>query len=72
MPDAPIGADLTKHAPDGSYSPKFWYRDERFKCSDGGKVEIWAAQERQWWFEGTKGNTSQQPPVPRLSASPSK
>lgn len=55
IPHDAIGADQTKHAPHGSYSPKFWYRNETFACQDCGKVEIWTAEEQRWWFEVAKG-----------------
>jgi len=53
-PDA-VGADMTKHADHGSYSPRFWYRDEDFACKDCGIRQVWTAQAQQWWFEVAKG-----------------
>jgi hypothetical protein len=53
-PDA-IGADMNKHADHNSYSPKFWYQDERLACKDCGKVEVWTAEAQRWWFEVAKG-----------------
>ena len=51
IPHDAIGADLTKHAPHGSYSPMFWYRAEWFSCRDCGKSEKWTAVMRGsgWW-----------------------
>jgi hypothetical protein len=55
IPHDAIGADLTKHAPHNSYSPKFWYRDERFQCKDCRRVEVWTAEAQRWWFEVAQG-----------------
>lgn len=55
IPHDAIGADMTKHAPHNSYSPKAWYRDEQFKCKDCGRNEVWTAESQRWWFEVAKG-----------------
>jgi len=55
IPHDAIGADLTKHAPHNSYSPRYWYQDMRFQCKDCGKSEIWTAQQQKWWYEEAKG-----------------
>ena len=55
IPHDAIGADMTKHADHGSYSPKVWYQGERFKCRDCGRVEVWTAESQRWWFEVAKG-----------------
>ena len=53
--------DLTKLAPDGSYScPDFvrrgYYLDQPFTCKECGKEELWKATQQKWWYEVAKGN----------------
>lgn len=55
IPHDAVGADMTKHATHNAYSPKFWYRDEWFACSDCGKSEKWTAQAQRWWYEVARG-----------------
>lgn len=55
IPRDAIGADMTKHAPHNSYSPKFWYRDQEFQCADCGRTHVWTAKEQRWWYEVAKG-----------------
>ncbi len=50
-----IMADLSKQAPNNSYSPPTEYRDTEFTCVDCGKEEVWTAQQQQWWYEVAKG-----------------
>lgn len=53
-----IIADLSKQAPNGSYSPPTEYRDTEFKCIDCGKSECWTAKQQQWWYEVAKGQVN--------------
>jgi hypothetical protein len=51
-----IAADLSKHAPNNSYSPLLFYDDQPFVCIDCGTEEIWSAKQQQWWYEVAKGS----------------
>ncbi len=51
-----IMADLSKQAPNNSYSPPTEYRDTEFTCVDCGKEEFWTAQQQLWWYEVAKGS----------------
>lgn len=50
-----IMADLSKQAPNNSWSPRTYYRDQEFTCKDCGAVEVWTARQQQWWYEVAKG-----------------
>jgi Probable zinc-ribbon domain len=50
-----IKADLSKQAPNNSYAPPLYYEDKEFTCADCGRVEIWTAEQQQWWYETAKG-----------------
>lgn len=54
-PPKRIEADLSKQAPNNTYSPRLFYEDLKFKCRDCGKREIWTAEQQQWWYEVAKG-----------------
>lgn len=56
QPDGRISADLSKQAPNNSYSPLLFYEDTPFVCVDCGKEEIWTAKQQQWWYEVAKGS----------------
>jgi len=53
-PDA-IPADLSKHAPNNSWDPIFYYQDMEFRCADCGSEEVWTASQQKWWYEVAKG-----------------
>ena len=55
QPSGRILADLSKQAPNNSYSPLLYYDDKPFVCVDCGKEEIWTAKLQQWWYEVAKG-----------------
>ena len=55
MPSHAIRADLTRQAPNGSYSPPLWYVDEEYTCADCGQTQTWTAKDQQWWYEVAKG-----------------
>ena len=50
-----IIADLSKQAPNNSWSPPTEYCDHEFTCRDCGTVETWTAKQQQWWYEVAKG-----------------
>ena len=50
-----IEADLSKQAPNNTYSPRLYYEDLEFKCRDCRKREVWTAEQQQWWYEVAKG-----------------
>lgn len=56
MPRNAIRADLSKQAPNNSYSPPYWYEDQPFQCVDCGQKHVWTAKEQQWWYEVAKGS----------------
>lgn len=55
MPAGAIAADMTKHADQNSYSPRFWYQDYDFVCKDCGSQETMTAAAQQWWYEEAQG-----------------
>jgi hypothetical protein len=46
-----IKADLSKQAPNNSYSPPLYYEDIRFKCRDCGAECVWTAEQQRLWYE---------------------
>src|SRR5579864_4912260 len=54
-PGGRIPADLSKQAPNNSYSPLLFYDDKPFVCVDCGKREVWTAKQQQWWYEVARG-----------------
>jgi hypothetical protein len=50
-----IPADVSKHAPNNSYSQLLFYEDKPFVCVGCGKEEIWTARQQKWWYEVAKG-----------------
>jgi len=56
QPSGRIPADLSKQAPNNSYSPPLFYDDSPFICVDCGKEENWTAKQQQWWYEVAKGS----------------
>ncbi len=56
QPSGRIPADLSKQAPNNSYSPPLFYEDRPFVCVDCGKAEVWTAKQQQWWYEVAKGS----------------
>lgn len=54
-PPKRIDADLSKQAPNNTYSPRLHYEDLAFTCRDCGKREVWTAEQQQWWYEVAKG-----------------
>ena len=50
-----IQADLSKQAPNNSYSPRLYYEDFTFKCRKCHNKETWTAEQQQWWYEVAKG-----------------
>ena len=46
-----IKADLSRHAPNNSYSPPLHYEDVSFKCRDCGAECVWTAEQQQLWYE---------------------
>lgn len=50
-----IRADLSKQAPNNSYAPPLYYEDKKFTCMDCGRVEVFTAEQQQWWYEVAKG-----------------
>jgi hypothetical protein len=55
IPEGVIAADLTKQAPNNSYSPPLYYVDRSFTCVDCGSEEVWTAEQQQWYYEVAKG-----------------
>ena len=51
-----IGADLSKQAPNNSYSARLYYEDMPFTCVDCGREEVWTAAQQQWWYEVAQGS----------------
>ena len=56
IPRDAIPADLSQQAPNGSYSPPFYYRDYEFACVDCGIPQVWTAEQQKWWYEVAKGS----------------
>jgi hypothetical protein len=54
IPRGAIKADLTQHAPHGSYSPPIWYVDERCTCVDCGREFFFTARQQKRWYETFK------------------
>ena len=50
-PKGSIVADLSKQAPNNSYSPPLYYEDKQFNCVDCGSSEIWTAEQQWEYFE---------------------
>jgi hypothetical protein len=50
-----IKADLTKQAPNNSYSPPLFYEDVRFTCRDCGAECVWTAEQQRIWYEQWAG-----------------
>ncbi|HYG33937.1 MAG TPA: zinc-ribbon domain containing protein [Clostridia bacterium] len=46
-----IKADLSKQAPNNSYSPKLYYEDRKFTCRDCGAECVWTAEQQRLWYE---------------------
>src|ERR1051325_3360047 len=46
-----IKADLSKQAPNNSYSPPLCYEDKPFTCRDCGAECVWTAEQQQLWYE---------------------
>src|SRR5262245_1908881 len=46
-----IKADLSKQAPNNSYSPKLYYEDLKFTCHDCGAECVWTAEQQRLWYE---------------------
>src|SRR5688572_3192510 len=46
-----IEADLSKQAPNNSYSPPLYYEDRAFKCRDCGAECVWTAEQQRLWYE---------------------
>lgn len=46
-----IEADLTKQAPNNSYSPPLFYEDISFTCRDCDVEGIWTAEQQRLWYE---------------------
>jgi putative zinc ribbon protein len=58
QPEVPrnrIAADLSRQAPNNSYSPPTFYEDMPFTCVDCGAEELWTAEQQKWWYEEAKG-----------------
>ena len=52
-----IQADLSRQAPNNSYSgAKLYYEDREITCQDCGRKELWTARQQQWWYEVAKGS----------------
>ena len=57
IPEGAVAADLSKQAPNNSYSlPKTYYVDQPFECVDCGKEEVWTASQQKWYCEVAKGS----------------
>jgi hypothetical protein len=56
LPEGAVAADLSKQAPNNSYSPKEFYVDEPFTCQGCGRREVWTASQQKWYFEVAKGS----------------
>jgi hypothetical protein len=50
-----IKADLSKQAPNNSYSPPLFYEDVRFTCRDCGAEGVWTAEQQRLWYEQWAG-----------------
>jgi hypothetical protein len=46
-----IKADLSKQAPNNSYSPQLFYEDREFVCRDCGAKCVWTAEQQRLWYE---------------------
>jgi len=46
-----IKADMSKQAPNNSYSPPLYYEDLAFACCDCGVQCVWTAEQQQLWYE---------------------
>jgi len=57
MPKGAIKADVSKQktCSAGPWTPKLWYVDTRFSCTDCGKREVWTAKQQKWWYEECQG-----------------
>lgn len=56
MPSGAIAADISKQAPNGSYSPPLYYTDRDFQCADCDADETWTARQQKWYYEVAKGS----------------
>jgi hypothetical protein len=50
-----IKADLSKQAPNNSYSPPLHYGDKSFTCRDFGAACVWTAEQQKLWYEDWGG-----------------
>lgn len=55
VPGDAIPAAMKLQAPANTYSPKIYYVDRPFRCTDCGKQEVWAAEDQMHWSETLKG-----------------
>jgi len=46
-----IKANLSKQAPNNSYSPPLYYEDMEFTCRDCGVACVWTAEQQRLWYE---------------------
>ena len=46
-----VPADLSRQAPNNSYSPPAFYEDFEFACAECGKVETWTAEQQKQYYE---------------------
>ncbi len=57
LPPGAVAADTSQQLPINTYgSPKTFYVDVAFKCSDCGSDEVWTAKQQKWFYEIAKGS----------------